>query len=155
MLRYSFGMHRFFEKINFDFNFFDFNFLDFFLGKNNLKIKFVDINAKKPIKTTKRSVGYELCTYQEFVLEPGTRKLVSTGIIVEIPTHFYLRIAPLNELSSVGLDICNYNVSSSEELKVCVVNNSTNTMHFDKGAKIAEMIVERSKNNLINIMYDF
>ena len=153
LLRYSNFMFTLTEYIK------GFNLLDFiysWINTFSIKIKLLNIDAQKPYKADPGCAGYDLFSTQEASIEPGTRQLVSTGISVEIPVHYYFRIAPRSGLSVRGLDIGAGVIDSSYrgEIKVLCINNSTNKFVFEKGAKIAQMILERCASAHIDVVTD-
>ena len=111
----------------------------------SIKIKLLTIDAQLPYKADSGCAGYDLFSTEEVTIEPGTRSLVSTGLSVEIPGHYYFRVAPRSGLSVRGLDIGAGVIDSSYrgEIKVLCINNSKEPFHFEKGSKIAQMILER------------
>ena len=116
-----------------------------YLNIFSIKIKILNIDARKPYKADSGCAGYDLFSTVKVELEPGTRTLVPTGISVKIPRHYYFRVAPRTGLSVRGLDIGAGVIDSNYrgEIKVLCINNSQTKMVFDKGSKIAQMILER------------
>ena len=90
-------------------------------------------DAKLPYRATPGSAGNDLYSAECCEIEPGSRKLISTGIALQIPKHTYGRIAPRSGLSFHHyLDICAGVIDSdyTGEIKVLLANNGTNLSTF-------------------------
>jgi len=59
-----------------------------------LKIKRINLEATLPTRASPGSVGYDLYSLNNIVIEPQSREIVSTGICASIPMGCYGRIAP-------------------------------------------------------------
>ena len=73
-----------------------------------MEIKFQKISdyAICPSKNTDADAGYDLYSTDVCSISPMERRLVSTGICIEIPEGFYGRIAPRSGLAvKKGLDV--------------------------------------------------
>lgn len=72
----------------------------------NLFVKKLTQNAKLPVKAKSGDAGYDLFATEYTIINPGERKLISTGIAVEIPYGYYGRIAPRSGLAlKSGIDV--------------------------------------------------
>jgi dUTP pyrophosphatase len=133
-----------------------FNWIYWCVNTFSFKIKLLNINAQTPYKADDGCAGYDLFSSEEATIQPGTRSLISTGISVEIPRHYYFRVAPRSGLSVHGLDIGAGVIDSSYrgEIKVLCINNSKEPFHFERGAKIAQMILERCACARIELVND-
>jgi dUTP pyrophosphatase len=127
----------------------------YFINKNTtFKVKLLTPDAKVPTKADTGCAGYDLYCNETVTIEPGKRKLVSTGIAVEFDKHFYLRVAPRSGLSVQGIDIGAGVIDSSYrgELKVLVINNTPEEYTFTSESRIAQLILERCGCVEINIV---
>ena len=71
-----------------------------------LLVKLLSPEAKLTTRGSDDVTGDDLYSCEKMILEPGTRKLVNTGISISTPsTRMYARIAPRSGLSVKGLDI--------------------------------------------------
>ncbi len=98
-----------------------------------------------PQKGSQGSAGWDLSSNDSVTINPGERKLVSTGLKLNyLPPHFYLRIAPRSGLACQGIDIGAGVVDSDYrgELKVLVINNSTTCYVIDTKTRVAQLIPE-------------
>ena len=118
--------------------------------------------AKEPFQANESDAGYDLFSTEYVTIEPFKRKLVSTGINIEIPQGFYGRIAPRSGLAcKKGIDVMAGVIDSGYrgEIKVLLINlnfagynitpnaydamfGSTNKMEINPGDRIAQLIIE-------------
>ena len=73
-----------------------------------MEIKYSKLNpeGKEPFRANSSDAGYDLFSTEYATLEPFQRKLISTGINVEIPEGFYGRVAPRSGLAcKKGIDV--------------------------------------------------
>ncbi len=83
-----------------------------------------------------------------FVLKPFERKLVPTGIKVEIPEGFEIQVRPRSGLAAKeGITVLNApgTVDSSYrgEIKVVLINLGEKNVKIDKGDRIAQMVLAK------------
>jgi dUTP pyrophosphatase len=126
-----------------------------FINRNTIfKIKLLNSDAQVPIKADFGCAGYDVFSTVDTIIKKGRRELIPTGISSEFPHTHYLRVAPRSEMSLKGIDIGAGVIDSSYrgELKVLVVNNGTEDYYIEKGAKIAQLILERCSNATINVV---
>ena len=104
-------------------------------------------NAKIPVRGSTHSAGLDLhCCSEDFVIEPNTRKLVSTGIkLVSCPENVYLRIAPRSGLSCKGIDVGAGVVDRDYrgEIKILLINNGKDNFCISKDSRIAQLVCEK------------
>jgi len=112
---------------------------------DNLLIKLRRGNAQIPKRANKYATGLDIFSCEEGVIEPGTRKVVNTGIEILTPKNTYARIAPRSGLSLKGIDIGGgvIDVDYRGEIKVIMINNSKEVYNYSVGHKIAQMIIEK------------
>jgi len=112
-----------------------------------MKIKFTDPNAIIPKKGSEHAAGYDLYSCETGVIKPKERRLIKTGLSVEIPSGFYGRIAPRSGLAlKHGIDVMAGVIDADYrgELGVILYNtDSTNDYIFNVGDKIAQIIFEK------------
>ncbi len=71
-----------------------------------LNVKKLVPHAKLPERATPGSAGYDLYSTEGYVIQPGHRAVVSTGITVQLPPGTYGRIAPRSGLAvKHGIDV--------------------------------------------------
>jgi len=130
-----------------------------------MEIKFSKLgpNAKEPFRANSSDAGYDLFSTQYETIQPFHRKLISTGIKVEIPEGFYGRIAPRSGLAcKKGIDVMAGVIDSGYrgEIKVLLINlnlegynfkpsafeamfGSMEKLDIKPGDRIAQLIIEK------------
>ena len=130
-----------------------------------MEIKYSKLHpeGKEPFRANESDAGYDLFSTEYVTIEPFQRKLVSTGINVEIPQDFYGRIAPRSGLAcKKGIDVMAGIIDSGYrgEVKVLLINlnfegynlqpnafeamfGSANKIEIRPGDRIAQLIIEK------------
>ena len=103
-----------------------------------------------PAYETKFSAGMDLKANLESPLElkPLERKLISTGIFLELPEGFEAQIRPRSGMAyKHGITVLNspgtIDADYRGEVKVIVCNVSNETFTIENGDRIAQMVVAR------------
>lgn len=65
-----------------------------------LRIKKLNPKAYIPTKGSDHAAGYDLYSIEDLIVPKGEKKLVSTGIAMQIPIGNYGRIAPRSGLAA-------------------------------------------------------
>ena len=103
--------------------------------------------ATLPARSTPGAVGYDLFSIDNYVVLPGRRVVVSTGISVELPPGTYGRIAPRSGLAvKHGLDTLAGVVDPDYqgEIKVVLQNlDMQNPFVIRPGYRIAQLVLEQ------------
>ena len=129
-----------------------------------MEIKYSKLHqdGKEPFRANESDAGYDLFSTEYVMLEPFQRKLISTGINVEIPQGFYGRVAPRSGLAcKKGIDVMAGVIDSGYrgEIKVLLINlnfegynlkpnafeamfGSANRTEIKPGERIAQLIIE-------------
>ncbi|MGH9833296.1 MAG: dUTP diphosphatase [Blastocatellia bacterium] len=113
----------------------------------SVKVKRLHPAAKLPARGSDWSAGADLSCLEAFTLEPGERKAVPTGLIVEIPPGWYGRVAPRSGLAvRHGIDTLAGIVDPDfrGELMVLIINLGDATVSFTAGERIAQLVIERA-----------
>jgi len=104
-------------------------------------------SANLPVRATPGAAGYDLFSIDNYVVLPGRRVVVSTGVSVQLPPGTYGRIAPRSGLAvKHGLDTLAGVVDPdyTGEIKVVLQNlDSQNPFVIRPGYRIAQLILER------------
>jgi dUTP pyrophosphatase len=117
------------------------------LSEFSVKVKRIHPKAKLPARGSNRSAGADLSCLEAFTLGPGERKLVPTGLAVEIPPGWYGRVAPRSGLAANhGVDMLAGVIDPDyrSEVKVLMINLGDTPVSFDAGERIAQLIIERA-----------
>lgn len=110
-----------------------------------LLVKRLTETATLPSRASAGAAGYDLCADEEAVVASKTRKVISTGISLEIGNNLYGRIAPRSGLAiKNGICIMAGVVDSDYrgEVKVVIINHGSESMTVKKGDRIAQIIFE-------------
>ena len=119
-------------------------------------------NNPLPEYSTIYSAGMDLRAFLDrpIVLRPLERKLVSTGLFIELPEGFEAQIRPRSGLAlKKGLTVLNtpgtIDADYRGEIKVILINLSTDEVVIENGDRICQMIIaahEKAEWNLVEIL---
>jgi dUTP pyrophosphatase len=119
-------------------------------GTHFIKFKIVDPRASKPSRNNPDDAGVDLRCLDDIHIPPLGRTLIRTGLMVEIPKHYYGRIAPRSGLAfKNGLDVLAGVIDSSYRGELGVVLYNTDPYESIKlkgGDRIAQLIIEKHYN---------
>lgn len=121
-----------------------------------LKIKLLTQDSKSPIRASEGAAGYDLYSAVKTVIAPRSRSLVDTGIAIAINKDTYARIAPRSGLAVKGIDVGAGVVDSDYRgaVKVLLINTTENEFKIDIGDRIAQLIITKIENPIIEIVDD-
>ena len=130
-----------------------------------MEIKYSKLHpdGKEPFRANDSDAGYDLFSTEYATLDPFQRKLISTGINIEIPEGFYGRVAPRSGLAcKKGIDVMAGVIDSGYrgDIKVLLINvnfegfnlqpnafeamfGSANRIEIKPGDRIAQLIIEK------------
>jgi dUTP pyrophosphatase len=112
----------------------------------SLKIKKLVPHAILPSRATPQSAGFDLYSSEGYVLLPGHRIVVSTGIQVQLPPGVYGRIAPRSGLAvkhGLGIGAGVIDVDYQGELKIVLFNHDLrNNFVIRPGYRVAQLVLE-------------
>jgi dUTP pyrophosphatase len=118
------------------------------MEKIKLKIHRLKNNIQMPFYATEGAAGMDLTagTTGSIEFKPFERKLVPTGIIIELPSGYEAQIRPRSGLSiKFGMTLVNCVGTIDEDYRgeVCVpmINLSNETYMINPGERIAQMII--------------
>ena len=117
-----------------------------------LQIKRLTLDATLPPRASPGSVGYDLYSLNDLIIQPNSRDIVSTGVCATIPLGCYGRIAPRSGLTvkygiHVGAGVIDPDYTG--ELKVCLFNLGSVPFEIKQGERIAQLILEKCSTPLI------
>jgi dUTP pyrophosphatase len=93
--------------------------------------------------------GADLRSAEDFVLEPGERRLVGTGVAIALPPGFAAFVHPRSGLAAnLGIAIVNapgtVDAGYRGEIKVCLINTDReHPVRFSRGDRIAQLVIQR------------
>jgi dUTP pyrophosphatase len=103
-------------------------------------------NAVIPTRGTPGAAGYDLYSTDGFIIMPGHRVVIPTGLAIQLPAGTYGRIAPRSGLAvKHGVDVLAGVVDPdyTGELKVVLVNTDLRRAFMIRpGYRIAQLILE-------------
>jgi dUTP pyrophosphatase len=111
-----------------------------------IKIKKLLEGAQLPARASQHDAGADLFCIDAFTLVPGERKLIPTGLAIEIPPGYYGRVGPRSGLAvKQGIDTMAGIIDAGYRghLQVLLINLGHETVNFSAGARIAQLIIER------------
>lgn len=101
-----------------------------------------------PAYATEGSAGLDLCAHlhESVVLEPLQRKLIPTGLFIELPTGYEAQIRPRSGLAlKQGITCLNspgtIDADYRGEIGVILINLSNETQVLNSGDRIAQMVI--------------
>lgn len=116
-----------------------------------IAIKKLNEDNQLPTRAHDSDAGYDLYSSEAVTLAPMERRAVKTGVSIALPElisdcEVYGRVAPRSGLAvNKGLDVLAGVIDASYrgEIAVVLINLSSEEVSLDKGAKIAQLIIER------------
>ncbi len=99
---------------------------------------------KTPFYAHKGDSGVDLYAAEEYLLKPMERKLIATGIMLEIPFGYEAQIRPKSGLALQGISHANcvgtIDSSYRGEIRIPVINFGDKPFRIEKGKKIGQMV---------------
>lgn len=113
-----------------------------------MKIKKLSEEAKIPRYAKPGDAGLDVCSIEDFVINPGERYMAKTGLAFEIAEGYELQVRPKSGLASkYGISIVNtpgtLDSGYRGELMVIMINHGKDPYHASKGDKIAQIVVNK------------
>jgi dUTP pyrophosphatase len=110
-----------------------------------LKVKIKKLNGMKtPFYAHKGDSGVDLYAAEEYLLKPMERKLIATGIMLEIPFGYEAQIRPKSGLALQGISHANcvgtIDSSYRGEIRIPIINFGDKPFRIEKGKKIGQMV---------------
>jgi len=125
-----------------------------------MKIRIINRSCHElPSYTTEHAAGMDIRAFTEstVLLKPMERKIISTGLYIEIPAGFEAQIRPRSGLAAKnGITVLNspgtIDADYRGEIKVILINLSDEEFPVNDGDRIAQMIIARyEKAELIEV----
>ncbi|MEZ0326687.1 MAG: dUTP diphosphatase [Fimbriimonas sp.] len=103
-------------------------------------------DATLPSYKTDGSAGLDLSCSETFELEPLQRKLIGTGIRIEVPQGFEAQVRPRSGLAiNHGVTMVNspgtIDSDYRGEVKLIMINLSQQVVSFKKGDRVAQLVI--------------
>lgn len=112
----------------------------------DLQVKKLVPDAKLPVRAHHDDAGLDLFAAEEYSLAPGERQMVKTGIAMAIPTGYVGLIWDKSGVAGkTGIKTMGGVVDASYrgDVQVIMVNLSSTPYKVEKGAKIAQLLVQQ------------
>jgi dUTP pyrophosphatase len=109
-----------------------------------------------PARQTEGSAGYDVASAEaDFVLMPGERRLVSTGLEIELPGHLECQVRPRSGLAlRYGITMPNTPATIDPdyrgELRVVLWNAGTEAVSIPRGTRVAQLVFARFETPAID-----
>ena len=112
-----------------------------------------------PSYATEHSSGLDLRTSEEITLQPGEYKLIPTGVAIEIPEGFEGQIRPRSGLAlKYGIACLNspgtIDSDYRGEVKVLLINLGKKIVRFERGERIAQLIISSYERVQVELVED-
>ena len=119
-----------------------------------MKIRIINRSSNAlPAYETESSAGMDLRAFLEeaIILQPSERKIVPTGLFMELPKGYEAQIRPRSGLAfKSGITVLNspgtIDADYRGEIKVLLVNLSDTEFSVNNGDRIAQMIISRHES---------
>lgn len=113
-----------------------------------MKIKIVSRRGILPEYETRGSAGMDLRSEEAYLINPGERALIPTGIFIELPEGYEAQVRARSGLSiNHGIGLVNgvgtIDSDYRGEIKVPLINWGAAPYKIEKGDRIAQMIIAR------------
>ena len=111
-----------------------------------VKVKLLSETARVPTRANVTVAGWDLYASKTDAVMRSCRKLVSTGIAIEIPEGCVGLIWPRSGLSvRNGITVLAGVIDSGYrgEVKVCLLNTSESTFMIEPGDRIAQILIQK------------
>lgn len=110
-----------------------------------VKVKRLSPEAKMPKLEHEGDAGFDLYSVEDAVLKPMQRKLIGTGISIEIEKGYEAQVRPKSGLAiENGITMLNtpgtIDSGYRGEIKVIVINLGEKEYRVEKGKKIAQIV---------------
>lgn len=107
-----------------------------------------DTDIPLPAYATEHAAGLDLRVNADIDLQPGQVILAPTGIAIEIPEGFEGQVRPRSGLAAKhGITCLNapgtIDADYRGEVKVILINHGKDPVHFDRGARIAQLVIAK------------
>lgn len=114
------------------------------MKKRKVKIILKD-GGQAPIYATKRSSGADVKANEDFVINPKERKMIHTGIYMELPEDMEVQVRPRSGLAiKHGITCVNapgtIDSDYQGECNVLLINHGEEPISFKRGERIAQFI---------------
>lgn len=116
------------------------------MTKIEVRFKKLHNDAQIPEQKTLEAAGMDLCTVERFTLQPGERKLVDTGLAMQLPKGYEAQVRPRSGLAAKhGITVLNSPGTIDSDyrgpVKVILINHGKEEQTFMCPDRIAQMVI--------------
>ena len=116
-----------------------------------MKVKIINkSNNPNPTYETSLSAGMDLRAYVEgpIILSPGERKLIKTGLHIELPEGYEAQVRPRSGLAfKKGITVLNspgtIDADYRGDVGVILINHSNEEFSVNSGDRIAQLVISK------------
>jgi dUTP pyrophosphatase len=113
---------------------------------DELQVQLLHPDARPPERTRPGDAGYDLRCVEPFVLDPGERRLVPTGVAIALPAGVAGLVVPRSGLAiEHGISVVNgpglVDPNYRGELRVILVNLGAQRFEASAGDRIAQLLL--------------
>ena len=124
---------------------------------HEMKVDLISPEASVPVRSTPDAAGFDISTVEDFTINPGEHRLVPTGLRLQLPRGTYGRLASRSGLAvkqgiEVGAGVVDPDFRG--EVKVLLINRGHRTVSFQKGDRIAQLVVEKIAHVKVSVKED-
>lgn len=114
------------------------------MKKREVKIMLKD-GGELPVYSTIRSSGADVKCNDAFTIFPGERKMIHTGIFMELPEDMEVQVRPRSGLAiKNGITCINapgtIDSDYQGECNILLINHGSESVTFEKGERIAQFV---------------
>ncbi|KAI8869604.1 deoxyuridine 5'-triphosphate nucleotidohydrolase [Ramicandelaber brevisporus] len=113
---------------------------------SSFRVFFLNQNATVPKRSSSGAAGYDLCASEDTVIAPRSGGVVSTGLVIQVPSGTYGRVAPRSGLAvknSIDTMAGVIDEDYRGEVKVALFNHGDKEFEIKAGNRIAQLVLER------------
>jgi len=112
--------------------------------KLKIKVKKLRPDVKLPAYALEGDAGMDIFSDEDVVIQPGEKHIFATGFALELPEGYVALIWDKGGLGAKGLKVFGGvgEYTYRGEYMVCLVNLGTEDYHFEKGHKIAQLLIQ-------------
>lgn len=123
-----------------------------------IQVKKIHPDAVVPAYAYAGDAGMDLFTVEDYTLQPGERHSFATGIAIKLPAGYVSLVWDKSGLSQkFGIKTLGGVLDSNYtgEYIVGLLNTSSEPYHFEKGHKIAQVLIQRVESATIEVVEEF
>lgn len=119
-----------------------------------VKIKRIHPEAQLPKQARDGDAGMDLYSVEEAVIQPGERKLIKTGIQIELPVGTEAQVRPRSGLAlKHGITVLNspgtIDAGYRGEIGVLLINHGEVAFSIEKSMRVAQLVIQYVPNVIV------